>query len=245
MIGRALQVDACVRFAGKRFLQRLDRARFPIPASPITVTIWPSPCCARCQRSSINPISCARPISGKLPPARMAAKRLSTDASPRTRQAGTGRANPFNSWLSDVVELEQAAQQILGRFAHENGCLAPASACRRAARLGVSPTIVRSCAVPLPMISPTTTKPVAIPIRACTRVAVRQLDAAYLRRCGDRGTNGAFRGILEGERKAEISQDAIAHELGDEAAVTPDRAGSGILVPTDQTAEEFGVHFAR
>ena len=84
-----------------------------------------------------------------------------------------------------------------------------------------------------------------MPILACTRVAVRQLDAADFRDDGDRGTNGAFRGILEGERKAEISQDAIAHELGDEAAVSPDRAGGGILVTPDQFPEELGVDFAR
>ena len=62
---------------------------------------------------------------------------------------------------------------------------------------------------------------------------------------GDRGTDGAFGGILEGERKAEISQDTIAHELGDEAAVSPDRAGSGILITPDQNPEQLGVDFAR
>ena len=41
-----------------------------------------------------------------------------------------------------------------------------ASACRRAARLGVSPTTVSSCAAPSPISSPTTTTPVAMPTRA-------------------------------------------------------------------------------
>src|SRR6201984_201909 len=39
--------------------------------------------------------------------------------------------------------------------------------CRRAARFGVSPTMPRSWASPEPMRSPTTTRPVAIPTRAC------------------------------------------------------------------------------
>ena len=40
-----------------------------------------------------------------------------------------------------------------------------AMACSLAARFGVSPTTPRSCAAPLPMWSPTTTTPVATPIR--------------------------------------------------------------------------------
>ena len=43
-----------------------------------------------------------------------------------------------------------------------------ASACRRAARLGVSPTTASSCAAPSPTRSPTTTSPVAIPTRAAS-----------------------------------------------------------------------------
>ena len=39
--------------------------------------------------------------------------------------------------------------------------------CNRAARFGVSPTMPRSCASPDPIRSPTTTTPVAMPIRVC------------------------------------------------------------------------------
>ena len=40
-----------------------------------------------------------------------------------------------------------------------------AADCRRAARFGVSPTTLRSCASPAPTSSPTTTRPVAMPMR--------------------------------------------------------------------------------
>ncbi len=73
---------------------------------------------------------------------------------------------------------------------------------------------------------------------------VWQFDAAYFRQDADCGANGTLCRILEGTGKTEIGQNAIAHELGDEAAVSPDRAGGGVLIAPDQTAEQFGVDFA-
>ena len=174
----------------------------------------------------------------------MAAKRLSTDASPRTRHAGTGRVNPFQLVGSGDLELEQSAQQILGGLTDENGvgcgqrlqprgeigCFADDGSLLRGAAAddfahhdeagGNSDSRLR------------------------WRI-VRQLDTADFRQDGDRRANGPFRGIFKGERKAEIGQDAIAHELGDEAAISSDRARSGILIAPDQTSEKLGIDFAR
>ena len=70
VIGRALQMDARMRLGAQVASCSASIERdFPMPASPITVTIWPSPWRASRQRSSISPISCARPISGRLSPA--------------------------------------------------------------------------------------------------------------------------------------------------------------------------------
>ncbi len=73
---------------------------------------------------------------------------------------------------------------------------------------------------------------------------IRQLDSADFRQDAKRGVNCAFRSVFEGARKTEISQNAIAHELGDEAAVSPYRAGGGVLITPDQIAEEFGIDLA-
>ena len=70
---------------------------------------------------------------------------------------------------------------------------------------------------------------------------VRQLDAADFGEDVDRCANGAFRGILEGARTAEIGQDPVAHELGDEPAEAADRAGGGILITADHAAKQFGI----
>ena len=84
-----------------------------------------------------------------------------------------------------------------------------------------------------------------MPTRACSRRAVRALDVADFGQDADCGTNCAFSRVLEGVRKAEIGQNAIAHELGDEAAESSDRAGGGILIAPDQTSQQFRIDRAR
>jgi hypothetical protein len=105
--------------------------------------------------------------------------------------------------------------------------------------------MVRSCAVPKPTISPTTTRPVAIPIRARARepsgrsmppTSARMLIAARTARSA---ASSKARG------KPEIGQDAVAHELGDETAEAADRAGGGILITADHAAQEFGIDRVR
>ena len=79
-------------------------------------------------------------------------------------------------------------------------------------------------------------------LKACP---VRALDTANLRQDADRSANGAFCRILEGPRKAKIGEHAVAHEFRNEAAEPSNRAGCGILIAPDQTAEKFGIDHAR
>ena len=75
--------------------------------------------------------------------------------------------------------------------------------------------------------------------------AFRRFDGTDFRQNSDRGTNGAFRGILEGMGKAEIGQHAIAHEFGDEPAVAPDRACHRVLVSPDYAAQKLRIELRR
>ena len=74
---------------------------------------------------------------------------------------------------------------------------------------------------------------------------IRQFDVADFRQDADRGANRAFRRILEGARKAEIGQHAVAHEFGDEAAIASDRAGGRVLITPDHPSEQFRIDFGR
>jgi len=74
---------------------------------------------------------------------------------------------------------------------------------------------------------------------------VRARDAADFRQDTDRGANGAFGRILEGARKAKISQNAIPHDSGDEAAEPPNRTHSGVLIAPDQRAQRLGIDRTR
>ena len=52
-------------------------------------------------------------------------------------------------------------------LSHMTTVFGSAMPCMRAARFGVWPTMLRSCASPEPISSPTTTSPVAMPTRVC------------------------------------------------------------------------------
>jgi len=154
------------------------RRDLPIPGSPETSTTRPSPDFACCQRRNNRSSSSSRPTSG-VAPERNASKRLTTPLSPTTRQAGCGSAKPASgcgprSSISNSVPIclrvPSATTKVLGR----------ASACRRAARFGVSPTTPRSCAAPAPIRSPTTTRPVAMPIRAFSGSCVASWPTASM-----------------------------------------------------------------
>jgi hypothetical protein len=62
---------------------------------------------------------------------------------------------------------------------------------------------------------------------------------------GESGANGAFGRVLQGTGKAKISQNAVAHEFGDEASKPADRTSTGVLITPYQSAQKLWVDAAR
>lgn len=146
----------------------------PMPASPLTSTTWPSPPRARRQRISTVATSCARPRMGwRL--SRSAAKRPSLELSAPTRQARTGAGMPFSTCSPRSMNQKRPStrRRVAGETMMVSGS---ARLCRRAARLGVSPSTARSSAAPSPTMSPTTTKPVAMPMRTRSSTSGRSFS---------------------------------------------------------------------
>jgi len=80
---------------------------------------------------------------------------------------------PNRHRCGDALDLDSAKIAVLEEIADQPASAAAmttvsgsAKFCKRAARLGVSPTTDCSCAGPAPIKSPTTISPVAIPTRA-------------------------------------------------------------------------------
>src|SRR5215468_4268368 len=109
--------------------------------------------------------------------------------------------------------------------------LGAAMPCRRAARLGVSPSANCSCRVP-PPTSPTTTSPVWTPRRtaSCTpRVCVRCVLS-----CPRASTiPGPYRPlgvIFVRQGVAEVDEQAVAEVLGNMPLIASDHLGTGLLI---------------
>src|SRR5262249_32623556 len=83
----------------------------------------------------------------------------------KTCQARCASENPASccSPRSSSSNNSPICSRVLAAITRVDGV---ASACSRAARLGVSPTTDCSCAEPSPITSPTITNPVAAPTRA-------------------------------------------------------------------------------
>ena len=154
----------CGSFAMASMALRVIRD-LPIPASPANSTIWPSPALAWRQRSSSKDSSCSRPTIGKSSLAVRASKRLSRARVPSTENTVVGTAMPLRCCAprSASSKCSPKSVRVVSLI---TTCPGVASACRRAAKFGVSPTTASSCDAPSPIKSPTTTKPVLIPIRA-------------------------------------------------------------------------------
>ena len=150
----------------------------PIPGSPETNTTRPSPSFACCQRRNKSSSSSSRPTSGVVPE-RNASKRLTTPLSPTTRQAALWLGKTGERLGPEILDLEQVpiCRRVLSATTRVPG---RASACRRAARFGVSPTTPRSCAAPAPIRSPTTTRPLAMPIRTFSGSCVASRPTASM-----------------------------------------------------------------
>jgi hypothetical protein len=137
------------------------RRDLPIPASPEIRTARPSPAFACCQRRSSRSSSSSRPTND-VASERRASKRLKTPLSPETRQTCCGSAKPARDCgpRSSTSNKAPICRRVLSAMTSVPGC---ASTCSRAARFGVSPMTPRSCAAPVPIRSPTTTRPLAMP----------------------------------------------------------------------------------
>ena len=127
--------------------------------------------------------------------------------------------------------------------------LRPARPCSRAATFGASPITARSWARPSPTISPTITRPVAIPIRTAISIPLARPSSAFSpdHRLDDRepGPDRALGVALQGLGIAEIDQDAVAHVFGDEALVLADDGRAALLIGPDHVLQILGIEPAR
>ena len=152
----------------------------------------------------------------------------------QSRRACVPRSANSNSWPSRR-RVPPATTTVPGS----------ASACRRAARFGVSPTTASSCAAPSPIRSPTTTSPVAMPTRAASGSPPGALSRATAAVDREAGADGPFRLVLVRHGPAEVGQHAVAHELGDVAFEPGDLGGHGGLVGMDDLAHLLRVEAGR
>jgi hypothetical protein len=77
---------------------------------------------------------------------------------------------------------------------------------------------------------------------------LKRLSRAQLLERFDQGEPGAHRllgVVLMGLRISEIDEDAVAHVLGHEPAITPDHLGHAALIGPDHLPEVLGVHTRR
>ena len=89
-------------------------------------------------------------------------------------------------------------------------------------KVGVSPTTACSWAAPVPMRSPTTTSPVAMPTRTCKGPPAAVVELLHRLDKGEPGANRPLRIMLVSLGIAEIGQHAVAHIFGDEPAIALD-----------------------
>src|SRR5262245_52062527 len=119
-----------------------------------------------------------------------------------------------------------------------------AIACSRAARLGVSPTMPRSCASPRPIRSPTITGPVPMPMRTCSSwvAALPSVSTALIR--ANPSPHRSFGVIFVRLRIAKIDEHSVPHVLSDETVKPADRVGDTALIRADHLAQILGIQLA-
>ena len=200
------------------------RRDLPMPGSPEISTARPWPPFACPQRLSSSSSSSSRPISGVSRAAWSASKRLWPISLSEDLEGRHGILQAFQLHASQFATVEQVRQAV-ALWPHRPRCrFGSARACNRAARFGVSPIAVCWRASPLPIGSPITTRPVAIPMRTRRGFALDWLRA----NCLDTRQGGAYAPLgirLAGLRPAEIGQHAVADVTGDEAAESRDSCG--------------------
>ena len=149
----------------------------PMPASPDSRTTWPSPAAETFQVWMSKSHSSSRPTKGVTPRA-VASKRL-TDRPPTTWYKGIGLSKPLTGRAPKSWYSNRSAANCLVR-PDTTIELGDANACSRAARFAASPTTASCSVTPSVLTSPTTTKPVAIPILTC-RAKSRESPSLWLR----------------------------------------------------------------
>jgi hypothetical protein len=137
------------------------------------------------------------------------------------------------------LQVEAPAQQALGRLCDHN---ASALGERLQARRQMGGVADDNLLLRRPMSdgSPTTTVPVAMPMRTCNAAfaGVSSLATALAMSSPARTARSASSSWA---LKAEISEHAVAHELGDETVVARDRARTGVLIGTDHPPHIFWI----
>ena len=136
----------------------------PMPASPRMTTIRPAPAHALCHAPPRTASSSSRPTIGVAVPLRRAAKRLSAALRATTRHTWMRPGMPLSSCAprSSYTNAPPASACVCGAITTEPGS---ATDCSLDARLGVSPATAQRSDTSLPMRSPITTGPVAMPTR--------------------------------------------------------------------------------
>ena len=93
----------------------------------------------------------------------------------------------------------------------------------------------------MPIRSPTTTTPVAMPTRAASDVPPGPVNAATASTSANPARTARSAEVLVGARIAEIGEHAVAHELGDKPLEARDHPGAGVLIGADHIAHVLGV----
>ena len=137
----------------------------PMPASPESSATWPSPSRRVAPAVEEQRHFVLAPDEGRhaLRPRRLEAAdvlRLAQD-----RPGGNRRVEALQVLRPQAPSTRTRRPAAAASTRRSRRCPARPGACNRAARLGVSPTTACSCADPCPTRSPTTTMPVAMPMR--------------------------------------------------------------------------------
>ena len=240
VIGRTLQVDARMRLARQCRAQRLDRARLAdagladhrddlaLAAARQTPAVE--------HQSHFMGAADHRQIAAGAAGGETALHHRFADHAPDWHRAGKS----LQLVLAGRFELEQSAQQVLRRLADQDriGRGERLQPCREIWRFADDGALPRGATAD--DLADHDEAGGDADARLNPR-AVGQFDAGDFGQDIDRGANCPLRRVLEGARKAEIGEDAVAHEFGDEATEPSDRAGHGVLIAADQRAQKLGI----
>ena len=185
---------------------------------------------ASSQRSSSSATSLERPMNSPSASSCWASNRVATLRARAPATPAPVRRSPERQLL-ERLEVEAApdeAPRLVGTTISPGW----AWACNRAARFGVSPLAVRSAAAVPPPTSPTTTRPVAMPMRVCS-LAPACSAGRPRRRARERRPHRAPGVVLVRPRVTEVDQAAVAEQLRHVAVEGRHRTGHGRVVAAD------------